>query len=188
MLARSLRSLVRPAQSLHTSRSAVVATTTTRNHIRHTYATMASTTTTTSSSSSYTIPETYGNFKRSAGPVNLQESYNQPINVTKWTSDKTGLRVVHVDVEGPLCNLYASVATEIFNDSGCPHTLEQSVPCPRLCSWRRLTPMTGTYIPFDSDSLVFLGSEKYPFKVRAGTLRECGGRAGALTLLSARPV
>lgn len=103
----------------------------------------------TSTSTSYTIPEKYGNFKRSAGPVNLQESYNQPINVTKWTSDKTGLRVVHVDVEGPLCNLYASVATEIFNDSGCPHTLEH---------------------------LVFLGSEKYPFK---GVLDSLANRAFA---------
>lgn len=30
--------------------------------------------------------------------------------------------IVHV---GPLCNLFGSVATEIFDDSGCPHTLEQ---------------------------------------------------------------
>lgn len=45
-------------------------------------------------------PERYGSFKRSAGPVSLQESYNQPHTVTKWTSEKTGLRVVLIDVEG----------------------------------------------------------------------------------------
>ena len=95
---------------------------------------------------SFAMPDSYGHFKLSAGPVSLQESYNQPINVTKWTSEKTGLRVVLIDVEGknhlaqathskakevkkrhtgPLCNLFATVATEIFDDSGCPHTLEQ---------------------------------------------------------------
>jgi hypothetical protein len=45
-------------------------------------------------------PESYGSFKRSAGPLSLQESYNQPHTVTKWTSSKTGLRVVLIDVEG----------------------------------------------------------------------------------------
>lgn len=50
------------------------------------------------SSSKY--PEKYGSFKRSAGPLLLQESYNQPHTVTKWTSSKTGLRVVHIDIEG----------------------------------------------------------------------------------------
>lgn len=101
----------------------------------------SSATITASSSSSFKIPEQYGHFKRSAGPVNLQESYNQDISVVQYTSGKTGLRVVLVDVEGgsplthctrvltldtgPLCNLFASVATEIVNDSGCPHTLEQ---------------------------------------------------------------
>jgi hypothetical protein len=119
--ARSLRSLAVRYPKRAALRVAATTTTTTYSDT-HTYATMAST------STSYAIPDKYGNFRRSAGPVNLKESYNQPINVTKWTSDKTGLRVVHVDVEGPLCNLYASVATEIFNDSGCPHTLEQWVP------------------------------------------------------------
>jgi len=101
------------------------------------------------STPSFNLPKSYGNFTLSAGPVSLQESYNQPITVSKYTSDKTGLRVVLIDVAGPLCNLYASVATEIFNDSGCPHTLEH---------------------------LVFLGSEKYPYK---GVLDSLANRAFA---------
>lgn len=54
-----------------------------------------------------------------------------------WRSKVTGLTVVHLDYEAPLVNGYFVVRTEIFNDSGCPHTLEH---------------------------LVFMGSEKYPYK------------------------
>ncbi|KIJ68351.1 hypothetical protein HYDPIDRAFT_106537 [Hydnomerulius pinastri MD-312] len=57
--------------------------------------------------------------------------------VSKWQSRVTGLTVVHLDYEAPLVNGYFVVGTEIFNDSGCPHTLEH---------------------------LVFMGSEKYPYK------------------------
>ncbi|KAG6337340.1 hypothetical protein ID866_1765 [Astraeus odoratus] len=49
---------------------------------------------------------------------------NAGIVVTKWQSRITGLTVVHLDYE-------------VFDDSGCPHTLEH---------------------------LVFMGSEKYPYK------------------------
>ncbi|KAF7320399.1 hypothetical protein MKEN_00824700 [Mycena kentingensis (nom. inval.)] len=59
------------------------------------------------------------------------------VRVEKWKSRRTGLSVVHLDYDAPLVNLYAVVGTEIFNDSGCPHTLEH---------------------------LVFMGSEKYPYK------------------------
>jgi hypothetical protein len=52
------------------------------------------------SGSSFNLPKNYGNFSLSAGPVSLQESYNQPITVSKYTSEKTGLRVVLIDVEG----------------------------------------------------------------------------------------
>eukprot|EP00960_Hanusia_phi_P022133 655544-Hanusia_phi.AAC.3 len=52
-------------------------------------------------------------------------------------STRTGLTVVHADVEGPLVNCYVVVATECFTDDGLPHTLEH---------------------------LVFLGSENFPFK------------------------
>ncbi|KIJ21665.1 hypothetical protein PAXINDRAFT_63491 [Paxillus involutus ATCC 200175] len=57
--------------------------------------------------------------------------------ISKWQSRATGLTVVHLDYEAPLVNGYFVVGTEIFNDSGCPHTLEH---------------------------LVFMGSEKYPYK------------------------
>ncbi|KAL4071016.1 Metalloenzyme, LuxS/M16 peptidase-like protein [Scleroderma citrinum] len=59
------------------------------------------------------------------------------IVVSKWQSRVTGLTIVHLDYEVPLVNGYFVVATEIFDDSGCPHTLEH---------------------------LVFMGSEKYPYK------------------------
>ncbi|KAJ7070954.1 Metalloenzyme, LuxS/M16 peptidase-like protein [Mycena amicta] len=59
------------------------------------------------------------------------------VRISKWQSRVTGLSVVHLDYEAPLVNGYFVVATEIFDDSGCPHTLEH---------------------------LVFMGSEKYPYK------------------------
>ena len=59
-----------------------------------------------STSTSFNYPEQYGHFKRSAGPVSLKESYGQDIEVVKYTSDKTGLRVVLVDVEGDDAFLY----------------------------------------------------------------------------------
>ncbi|KAF9111927.1 hypothetical protein BGX27_004236 [Mortierella sp. AM989] len=57
--------------------------------------------------------------------------------ITKFRSTQTGLSVVHVDNEGPIVNGYFTLATESFDDDGCPHTLEH---------------------------LVFLGSELYPYK------------------------
>lgn len=57
--------------------------------------------------------------------------------VSKWKSRVTGLNVIHLDYEAPIVNGYFVVPTEIFDDSGCPHTLEH---------------------------LVFMGSEKYPHK------------------------
>ncbi|KAL1951615.1 hypothetical protein VTO73DRAFT_764 [Trametes versicolor] len=59
------------------------------------------------------------------------------IHVSKWKSRTSGLSVVHLDYDAPLVNGYFVVGTEIFDDSGCPHTLEH---------------------------LVFMGSEKYPYK------------------------
>ncbi|KAF9435543.1 hypothetical protein BGZ76_006085 [Entomortierella beljakovae] len=58
-------------------------------------------------------------------------------NITKFRSTQTGLSVIHVDIEGPIVNGYFVLATESFDDDGCPHTLEH---------------------------LVFLGSELYPYK------------------------
>ncbi|KAJ2928846.1 hypothetical protein H1R20_g8241, partial [Candolleomyces eurysporus] len=59
------------------------------------------------------------------------------VSVSKWRSRITGLTVVHLDYEAPIVNGYFVIPTEIFDDSGCPHTLEH---------------------------LVFMGSEKYPYK------------------------
>ncbi|TFK30528.1 cytoplasmic protein [Coprinopsis marcescibilis] len=59
------------------------------------------------------------------------------VTVHKWRSRVTGLSVIHLDYEAPIMNGYFVVPTEIFDDSGCPHTLEH---------------------------LVFMGSEKYPYK------------------------
>ncbi|KAF8898648.1 Metalloenzyme, LuxS/M16 peptidase-like protein [Infundibulicybe gibba] len=59
------------------------------------------------------------------------------VTISKWRSRVTGLSIVHLDYEAPIVNGYFVVATEIFDDSGCPHTLEH---------------------------LVFMGSEKYPHK------------------------
>ncbi|KAA1467937.1 hypothetical protein DENSPDRAFT_833113 [Dentipellis sp. KUC8613] len=79
------------------------------------------------------VPHTSGNFdliKR----VKLDFT---DVTVSKWQSRVTGLTVVHLDYNAPIVNGYFVVGTEIFDDSGCPHTLEH---------------------------LVFMGSEKYPYK------------------------
>uniref|UniRef100_A0A336KC94 CSON007777 protein n=1 Tax=Culicoides sonorensis TaxID=179676 RepID=A0A336KC94_CULSO len=62
---------------------------------------------------------------------------NDRIPVRKYKSEKTGLTVILADVEGPVVNGYFCLATEAHDDDGLPHTLEH---------------------------LIFLGSEKYPFK------------------------
>ncbi|KAG7174925.1 Peptidase M16 inactive domain and insulinase-containing protein [Homarus americanus] len=59
------------------------------------------------------------------------------VPVVKYRSKRTGMHILLAKVEGPLVNGYFTVATEAHDDDGLPHTLEH---------------------------LVFLGSEKYPFK------------------------
>ncbi|KAG8964011.1 hypothetical protein FRC03_002295 [Tulasnella sp. 419] len=88
-------------------------------------------------------PESYGNFDLTQR-VKLDYA---DISVQKWVSRETGLSVVHLDYESPIVKGYFVVPTEIFNDSGCPHTLEH---------------------------LVFLGSQKYPYK---GVLDSLANRA-----------
>ncbi|KAG8934409.1 hypothetical protein FRC02_010043 [Tulasnella sp. 418] len=66
-------------------------------------------------------PESYGNFDLTQR-VKLDYA---DISVQKWVSRETGLSVVHLDYESPIVKGYFVVPTEIFNDSGCPHTLEQ---------------------------------------------------------------
>ncbi|KAJ9101136.1 hypothetical protein QFC21_003354 [Naganishia friedmannii] len=71
-----------------------------------------------------------------------------PVTVTKYRSKKTGFQVVVGNHKSPITNAYFIVATEIFDDSGRPHTLEH---------------------------LVFLGSKSYPYK---GVLDSLANRAG----------
>ncbi|KAG7750305.1 hypothetical protein KL912_000865 [Ogataea haglerorum] len=60
-----------------------------------------------------------------------------PVSVKKWKSNRTGLEVCLIAKESPSVSGWFALATEIFDDSGCPHTLEH---------------------------LVFMGSKKYPYK------------------------
>jgi Zn-dependent M16 (insulinase) family peptidase len=69
-----------------------------------------------------------------------------PATVSKWRSTRTGLQITYINQPSPIVNGYFAVATEIKNDSGCPHTLEH---------------------------LVFMGSKKYPYK---GLLDSLGNR------------
>ncbi|KAG8228414.1 hypothetical protein J437_LFUL003887 [Ladona fulva] len=65
---------------------------------------------------------------------------NDLIPVHKYKSRTTGLTVAIAEVEGPVVNGFFCLCTEAHDDDGLPHTLEH---------------------------LIFLGSEKYPYK---GTL------------------
>ena len=47
-----------------------------------------------------------------------------PSKVTQYESERTGMRVVVVDQQGPKLHGYFVLATEIHDDSGAPHTLE----------------------------------------------------------------
>ncbi len=47
-----------------------------------------------------------------------------PTTLTQYESLRTGMRIVVVDRAGPKVNGYFSLATEIHDDSGAPHTLE----------------------------------------------------------------
>ncbi|OBA22834.1 hypothetical protein METBIDRAFT_93347 [Metschnikowia bicuspidata var. bicuspidata NRRL YB-4993] len=69
-----------------------------------------------------------------------------PARISKWRSPTTGLQLTYINQPSPIVNGYFAVATEIADDSGCPHTLEH---------------------------LVFMGSKKYPYK---GLLDSLGNR------------
>lgn len=43
------------------------------------------------------------------------------VEVSKFRSNKSGLSVVHVDVEGPIVEGAFALATEAHDDDGCPH-------------------------------------------------------------------
>lgn len=69
-----------------------------------------------------------------------------PAHITKWRSSRTGLQLTYIDQPSPIVNGYFAVATEIPDNSGCPHTLEH---------------------------LIFMGSKRFPYK---GLLDNLGNR------------
>ena len=74
-----------------------------------------------------------------------------PCTITQYVSERSGMQVVVADREGPKVNGYFTLATEILDDSGSPHTLEH---------------------------LVFMGSKSYQYK---GLLDKLSSRAYSMT-------
>jgi Zn-dependent M16 (insulinase) family peptidase len=74
-----------------------------------------------------------------------------PTVITQYESERTGMRVILADRKGPKINGYFTLATEILDDSGAPHTLEH---------------------------LVFMGSKSYQYK---GLLDKLASRAYSMT-------
>ncbi|ORY72060.1 peptidase M16 inactive domain-containing protein [Pseudomassariella vexata] len=70
-----------------------------------------------------------------------------PATITQYESERSGMQVIVTDRKGPKVNGYFTLATEIFDDSGAPHTLEH---------------------------LVFMGSKSYQYK---GLLDKLASRA-----------
>ena len=60
-----------------------------------------------------------------------------PATISQYVSKRTGMHCVVVDQKGPKVQGYFALATEIFDDSGSPHTLEH---------------------------LIFMGSKSYQYK------------------------
>ena len=50
-----------------------------------------------------------------------------PTHITKWKSQRTGLQLTYINQPSPIVNGYFAVATEIFDSSGAPHTLEHLI-------------------------------------------------------------
>lgn len=74
-----------------------------------------------------------------------------PATITQYVSERSGMHVVVADMKGPKIHGYFTLATEIFDDSGAPHTLEH---------------------------LVFMGSRSYKYK---GLLDKLASRAYSAT-------
>ncbi len=92
------------------------------------------------------LPSQHGNFDL---VTRYDLDYAPGMSVEKWRSRETGLTVLWANFDSPLLNCYMTLASEIFEDSGVPHTLEH---------------------------LIFLGSDLYPFK---GVLDTLANRAFA---------
>ncbi|KAH9905054.1 Metalloenzyme, LuxS/M16 peptidase-like protein [Xylariomycetidae sp. FL2044] len=83
-------------------------------------------------------------------PFRKIQSFNTeyaPTTITQYESERSGMQVIVADRKGPKVNGYFTLATEIFDDSGSPHTLEH---------------------------LVFMGSKSYRYK---GLLDKLASRA-----------
>ncbi|RSL40248.1 hypothetical protein CEP54_016162 [Fusarium duplospermum] len=50
-----------------------------------------------------------------------------PCTITQYVSERSGMQVVVADRKGPKIKGYFTLATEIFDDSGAPHTLEHLI-------------------------------------------------------------
>lgn len=74
-----------------------------------------------------------------------------PCAITQYVSERSGMHVVVADRQGPKINGYFTLATEILDDSGAPHTLEH---------------------------LIFMGSKSYQYK---GLLDKLSSRAYSST-------
>ena len=74
-----------------------------------------------------------------------------PCEITQYVSERSGMHVVVANRQGPKITGYFTLATEIFDDSGAPHTLEH---------------------------LVFMGSKSYRYK---GLLDKLSSRAYSAT-------
>ncbi|KAL9104088.1 MAG: hypothetical protein Q9163_000940 [Psora crenata] len=90
-----------------------------------------------------TAEVSHPNFKR----IQRFDTDYSHTTITQYESARTGMRLVVVDQDGPKVNGYFTLATEILDDSGAPHTLEH------LC---------------------FMGSRNYPYK---GVLDKLATRA-----------
>lgn len=90
-------------------------------------------------------PVDFGHFE----PLTAFNIKYAPIHLAKYRSKRTGLSVVVGNHKSPITNGHFVIASEIFDDTGRPHTLEH---------------------------LVFLGSKSYPFK---GVLDQLANRAGS---------
>ncbi|AEO62585.1 uncharacterized protein THITE_2106927 [Thermothielavioides terrestris NRRL 8126] len=74
-----------------------------------------------------------------------------PTTITQYESERSGMQVIVADRKGPKINGYFTLATEILDDSGAPHTLEH---------------------------LIFMGSKSYRYR---GLLDKLAGRAYSVT-------
>ncbi|CRK35499.1 hypothetical protein BN1723_018583, partial [Verticillium longisporum] len=52
------------------------------------------------------------------------ETEYAPCTISQYVSERSGMQVIVADRQGPKVNGYFTLATEILDDSGAPHTLE----------------------------------------------------------------